>query len=205
MPGTLTIVSAPSGAGKTTLVRGLLDTAVVPPRLSVSCTTRAPRVGEVEGEHYHFISVAEFEARRQQDEFVEWAEVHGNFYGTSRAWLADALAQGHDVVLEIDWQGASQVRRAFPDAISVFVLPPSFAALESRLRGRGTDDQATIARRIAAAREEMGHVNEFDYVIVNEDVDTAIADLVAIVRAGRLGCDVQKTRHAELFTFVANE
>lgn len=199
MSGTLTIVSAPSGAGKTTLVRGLLATATVPPRLSVSCTTRAPRVGEVEGEHYHFISVAEFEERRRKGEFVEWAEVHGNYYGTSRAWLADSLARGHDVVLEIDWQGASQVRQAFADAVSVFVMPPSFAALEERLRGRATDDEATIARRIAAARQEMAQVGEFDYVIVNEDLDVAIADLVAIVRAGRLRRDVQKTRHTGLF------
>ena len=165
MPGTLFIVAAPSGAGKTTLVSGLLaqDAGV---RLSVSYTTRAPRAGEVNGQHYHFVDVATFKAMAGRGEFLEWAEVHGNYYGTSRVWLEAQMNSGTDILLEIDWQGAQQVRKVFPDAVGVFILPPSIEELERRLRGRGTDSEEVIARRVLAAQGEMRHVGEFDYVII---------------------------------------
>lgn len=197
MSGTLFIVSAPSGAGKTTLVRELLkrDAAV---QLSISCTTRPPRTGEVHGSDYHFIRVEEFLAMRARGEFLESAEVHGNFYGTSRHWLEQQLTAGHDVLLEIDWQGAQQVKQLFGAAVGIFILPPSLAALEQRLRGRGTDDEDTIQRRTQAAIEEMRHVAEFDYVIINDDLQTAIRDLQAAVHASRLRLAVQRARHPEL-------
>lgn len=199
MPGTLLIVSAPSGAGKTTLVRELLkrDERV---QLSISCTTRQPRNGEVQGRDYNFVGVDEFLAMRSRGEFLESAEVHGNFYGTSLRWLERQLAAGRDVLLEIDWQGAQQVRRAFGQAVGIFILPPSMAILEQRLRGRGTDDEATIARRIDAALAEMRHVAEFDYVIINDDLQTAIIDLQAVVHAARLRLAPQRARHPELFS-----
>lgn len=204
MPGSLLIVTAPSGAGKTTLVGGLLerDTNV---RLSVSYTTRAPREGEVEGVHYHFVDVASFRALRDRGEFLEWAEVHDNYYGTSKSWIREQIAAGSDIVLEIDWQGAQQVRRAFPDAVGVFVLPPSFDALEARLRSRGTDSEEVIARRLLGARGEMRHVGEFDYVILNDVLEEAIADLIAIVRASRLRCARQRERHPEYFDFLEQD
>jgi guanylate kinase len=188
--GNLFIVTAPSGAGKTSLVAALLqvDPAV---RLSVSFTTRPPRVGEEDGRDYRFVSVQDFEAMRERGEFLESAEVHGNLYGTSRTWVADRLAAGEDIVLEIDWQGAEQVRRTMASAVGVFVLPPSMAALEQRLRGRASDSAEVIARRLAAAREEIAHVAEFDYVIINDRFDEAVRDLVAIVRAERLRCAKQ--------------
>jgi len=204
MSGTLFTVSAPSGAGKTTLVREL---ARIDPdlRLSVSYTTRPPRQGETHGREYHFVDLDRFHAMRDGGEFVEWAEVHGNLYGTSRVWLAEQLRQGHDTVLEIDWQGAKQVREAFPEAVSVFVLPPSVEELERRLRGRGTDAEEIIAARLAAARAEMRHVAEFAYVIINERLPTAVDELSAIVRAARLRYANQHERHPRYFEFLAQD
>ena len=197
--GTLFIVSAPSGAGKTTLVRLLLeqDKGV---RLSVSYTTRPPRPGEQNGREYHFVGVAEFLAMKERGDFLESAEVHGNHYGSSRVWLVEQMRAGQDILLEIDWQGAQQVRRLFPDAVGIFIMPPSLAELERRLRGRGSDSAEVIERRLAAAREEMRHVIEFEYVIINNQLQEALDDLVATVRASRLRLTQQQHRHPELFT-----
>lgn len=198
MSGTLYIVAAPSGAGKTTLVRLLLeeDSGV---HLSISYTTRAPRPGESNGREYHFTEVSEFQRMIAADEFLEWAEVHGNFYGTSKKWIADQLTAGADVLLEIDWQGAQQVRQLFPQAIGIFILPPSLEELERRLTGRGTDSGEVIARRLAAAQAEMRHLGEFDYVIINNQLPEALEDLRAVVRASRLQFAAQNVRHAALF------
>lgn len=198
MSGQLFIVAAASGAGKTTLVRQLL--AREPDiRLSISYTTRAPRPGEENGREYHFVSAAQFQAMIAADDFLEWAQVHGNYYGTSKRWIVTERAAGRDVLLEIDWQGAQQVRRVFPDAIGVFILPPSMEELTRRLTGRGTDSAEVIARRLSAAREEMSHVGEFGYVIINDDLQTALSDFVAVVRATRLQLETQRLRHPELF------
>lgn len=197
MAGNLYVVAAPSGAGKTTLVRLLLEAE--PVRLSISFTTRAPRPGEQDGREYHFVDTATFRAMIERQEFLEWAEVHGNFYGTSKKWIADQLAVDADVLLEIDWQGAQQVRKQFPEAIGVFILPPSMAELERRLTGRGTDAADVIARRLAAAQAEMRHVGEFDYVIINNQLEEALLDLRAVVRASRLQFAAQAARHAALF------
>ncbi|WP_026687040.1 guanylate kinase [Azovibrio restrictus] len=198
MSGQLFIVAAASGAGKTTLVRQLL--AREPDiRLSISYTTRAPRPGEENGREYHFVSEPQFQAMIAADDFLEWAQVHGNYYGTSKRWIVTERAAGRDVLLEIDWQGAQQVRRVFPDAIGVFILPPSMEELTRRLTGRGTDSAEVIARRLAAAREEMSHVGEFGYVIINDDLQTALSDFVAVVRATRLQLETQRLRHPELF------
>ena len=201
MSGTLFIVSAPSGAGKTTLVRELLarDDRV---HLSISHTTRAPRTGEQNGRDYHFVDMTEFLGMRDRGDFLESAEVHGNCYGTSRAWLEREIAAGRDVLLEIDWQGAQQVRRFFRSAVGIFIMPPSLAELERRLRGRGTDDEETIARRQRAALTEMRHVNEFEYVIINNELAEAIDDLTAAVHASRLRLAPQQARHPELFTLL---
>ena len=198
MAGTLFIVTAPSGAGKTTLVRGLLqrDPRV---QLSISYTTRAPRPGEQDGREYNFVDVPTFRALRDRGEFLEWAEVHGNYYATSRVWLKQQVEAGRDTLLEIDWQGAQQVRQLFPAAIGVFVLPPSMDELARRLTGRGTDSADVIARRLAAAHEEMRHVFEFEYVIINDELQRALADLLSVVRASRLRLAAQRTRHAALF------
>ncbi|NMG44717.1 guanylate kinase [Aromatoleum toluvorans] len=204
MPGTLIIITAPSGAGKTTLVRGLLERDPQM-HLSVSYTTRAPRPGEQDGREYHFVDVGTFRTLRDRGEFLEWAEVHGNYYATSRVWLKDQIAAGRDILLEIDWQGAQQVRKSFPDAVGVFVLPPSVEELESRLRGRGTDSEEVIARRLLGARGEMRHVGEFDYVILNDDLQNAIGDLVAVVRASRLRYGRQRVRHQQYFDFLEQD
>ena len=198
MSGHLYIVSAPSGAGKTTLVRCLLenDPGI---RVSVSHTTRKPRAGERDGLEYHFVAVPDFLDKMRNDDFLEYAEVHGNYYGTSTRGIEAALLAGQDVLLEIDWQGAQQVRRRFPAAISVFIMPPSLDELERRLRERATDLAEIIARRVAAAREEMRHVDEFDYVIINDDLQRALHDLLAVVRSARLRCPVQRQRYATLF------
>jgi len=202
--GTLYIVTAPSGAGKTTLVHAVLEREPGL-ALSISYTTRPPRPGEIDGRDYRFVGKEEFLRLRDRGELLEWAEVHGNYYGTSRTWIEDQLQQDRDVLLEIDWQGARQVRRIFPQAVSVFILPPSIATLEARLRGRGTDSEATIARRLAAAREEMRHVEEFDYVIINDRLERAIDELTAVVRAVRLRLPVQKRRHAAYFAQLLQE
>jgi guanylate kinase len=198
--GTLFIIAAPSGAGKTTLVRRLMaaDRQVVH---SISYTTRAPRPGEMEGREYHFIDVQRFLVMRRSGEFAEWAEVHGNFYGTSRAWLEECMRSGADVLLEIDWQGAQQVRAKFPDAVGIFILPPSIAELERRLRSRGTDSDDVINRRVAAALGEMRHVSEFDFVIINKELDASFDDLNAAVRASRLRFPRQCARFPDVFRF----
>ena len=198
MSGNLYVVAAPSGAGKTTLVRMLLEREPAV-HLSISFTTRAPRPGEQNGREYHFIAVDAFRGMISRDEFLEWAEVHGNFYGTSKKWISDQLAEGHDVLLEIDWQGAQQVRKLFPEAIGVFILPPSMDELTRRLTGRGTDAPDVIERRLAAAEAEMRHVGEFDYVIINDQLDQALDDLRAIVRCSRLNFGKQRGQHPALF------
>ena len=198
MAGNLYVVAAPSGAGKTTLVRLLLEQEAGV-QLSVSFTTRRPRPGEQNGCDYHFVRTAAFQAMIARQEFLEWAEVHGNFYGTSKKWIIERLAPDHDVLLEIDWQGAQQVRWAFPGAIGIFILPPSMEDLTRRLTGRGTDSTDVIARRLATARAEMRHVEEFDYVIINDSLEQALVDLRAVVRASRLTLAVLRARHAALF------
>jgi guanylate kinase len=200
-PGILFVVSAPSGAGKTTLVRLLMEREPLI-RHSVSYTTRPPRPGEQDGREYHFIDSADFVARRDRGEFLEWAEVHGNFYGTSRVWLEEQVLAGHDALLEIDWQGAQQVRRLFPSAVTVFILPPSVAELELRLRNRGQDSDAVIQRRVAAARGEMSHVGEFDFAIINNDLQIALDELGAVVRVARLRVTSRRAREPELFRFL---
>ena len=204
MAGNLFIVSAPSGAGKTTLVNMLLerDGGI---QLSVSFTTRAPRPGEQDGREYHFIDVPTFMAMRDQGDFLESAEVHGNHYGTSRRWIVEQMAAGRDVLLEIDWQGAQQVRGLFHGCIGIFILPPSVEELERRLRGRGQDSEAVIARRVAAALDEMRHVSEFDYVIINNKLPEAIEDLQTVVRATRLRTAAQLDRQRALFSFLEHE
>ena len=198
MSGSLFIVCAPSGGGKTSIVNAVLerDPAL---KLSVSFTTRAPRPGEREGVHYHFVDEAKFEALRRAGGFLESALVHGHHYATSRLWLEDEMRRGHDVLLEIDVQGAEQVRKLIPGAVGIFILPPSWERLRERLVGRGQDAPPVIALRLAAARIEMGRVNEFDYVIINNDFTTAIDDFSAVVRASRLRGAVQRTRHPGLY------
>lgn len=198
MKGCLFIVAAPSGAGKTTLVRELLarDAAM---KLSVSFTTRAPRPGERDGVDYHFVSRDRFGSMREAGEFLEWAEVHGNLYATSRVWLESEMAAGRDIVLEIDWQGARQVRLAFREAVGIFVLPPSVEELQRRLIGRGQDAADVIARRLANACEEMHHVAEFDYVIINKELPNAAAELELLVKAARLRLSVQRAHNPQLF------
>jgi guanylate kinase len=197
--GSLFMVVAPSGAGKSTLVNALLaqDPAI---KLSISYTTRPPRPGEQNGREYHFTSVEDFFKRRQNGEFLESAEVHGNYYGTSRLWIAEQMKAGTDVLLEIDWQGAQQVKKQFPHAAGIFILPPSIAALEERLTKRGQDDHQVITRRILAAGGEIAHAPEFEYVIINQEFATALSELTAIVKATRCRFAQQAARNASLFT-----
>ena len=197
MSGNLFIVCAPSGAGKTSLVAALLqaDPGI---RLSVSYTTRAPRQGEVDGREYRFVTRARFEEMAKAGAFLESAEVHGNYYGTSQDWIGEQRASGADILLEIDWQGAAQVRKLIPDAIGIFILPPSIQTLISRLNKRAQDTPDVIARRIAAARAEISHVSEFNYVIINDKFDQAVLDLTSIVRARRLLATSQLARHSDL-------
>lgn len=193
--GTLYVVSAPSGAGKTSLIKALLgrDPDL---HLSVSYTTRRPRPGEVDGVHYHYVDPQTFQGMVGEGAFLEHAQVFGNWYGTAEAALRAGLAQGQDLVLEIDWQGARQVRQRFPEAVGIFILPPSVAALEARLCGRGQDDAAIIAGRMAQARDEIAHYQDYDYLVVNQDFDVALDDLTAILRARRLLRGAQAPRLA---------
>lgn len=197
MHGNLFIVCAPSGAGKTSLVNALLEREP-DIELSVSFTTRTPREGEVDGREYHFVSRETFLAMAARGEFIESAEVHGNLYGTSQAWIEGRMREGRDIVLEIDWQGAQQVRRVLPGAIGIFILPPSIETLQRRLTARGKDADEVIERRLANAREEIGHVEEFDYVIINQTFDVAVVDLVSIIRASRLQVTAQLARYQDL-------
>src|SRR5450432_4601569 len=197
LAGNLFVIAAPSGAGKTSLTRALLERESGI-RHSVSYTTRTPRPGEHDGVDYHYVDTERFMALKASDEFLEHAHVHGNWYATSATWLKAQVAVGQDVLLEIDWQGAAQVRKLVPDSVHVFILPPSLESLEQRLVKRGQDDPATIARRLAAAREEIRHCGEFDYVIINQDFASAVDDLAAIVRSSRLRAMPQQARHAAL-------
>ena len=197
MSGVLFIVSSPSGGGKTSLVKALLE-AEPAVRLSVSYTTRPARPGEVDGHDYHFVTPPVFERMLEAGEFLESALIYGNRYGTSQKWIERERAQGHDVVLEIDWQGAQQVRRLMREVVSVFILPPSPEVLEARLRGRGQDSEEIVARRLAAAREEIGHVSEYEYVIINDEFNRAAQDLRSVIRAERLKLPRQLARNVNL-------
>ncbi|HEU0187050.1 MAG TPA: guanylate kinase [Gallionellaceae bacterium] len=197
MSGNLFIVSAPSGAGKTSLVKALLSINKNID-LSISYTTRPPRPGEVNGKDYQFVSRETFLQMVQHGDFLESAEVYGNLYGTSQSWLNKELQSGRDILLEIDWQGAAQVRSKFPMCIPIFILPPSLEALETRLKGRGQDSAEVIARRLHAAQEDIGHVAEFDYVIINDKLDEALQQLNAIVVAAGMHRDRQLVRQAHL-------
>ncbi len=202
--GTLFIVAAPSGAGKSTLVNALLEREPGI-SLSVSHTTRPPRTGEQYGRHYYFVERAEFEREVAEGIFLEHAEVHGNFYGTSRTTVQNLLQQGRDVLLEIDWQGAAQIRKAKPDCVSVFILPPSRTELERRLRGRGSDSAEVIERRLRNSRGEIAHAPEFDYIIVNDRFEEALDSLQAIVRAVRQRSELQCQRHEILIKVLLAE
>lgn len=180
--GRLFVISAPSGAGKTSLVKALMERERAI-QFSVSYTTRRPRPNEIPGRDYHFVSMERFQEMIAQDEFLEHAQVFDNFYGTGLHTVQDALRNGEQLLLEIDWQGARQVRRKVPEAISIFILPPSRAALEQRLRSRSTDSEEVIARRLRDAAQDIAHWNEFDYVVINDDFDYAIGDLRAIAGA----------------------
>lgn len=203
MAGQLIIVSAPSGAGKSSLVKAWLeqDTAI---GLSVSYTTRPPRAGEVDGVNYHFVDRDTFMAMLGRSEFLESAEIYGNYYGTSQPWIEAQMASGRDILLEIDWQGAAQVRKLMPEALSIFVLPPSITELRRRLEGRGTDSAEVIEKRMAMAREEISHALEADYLVVNDAFETALADLMAVGRARRLRMDVQADKQAGLMHALMN-
>jgi guanylate kinase len=194
--GTLFIFSAPSGAGKTSLVKALLDsTGYI--RVSVSHTTRSPRPGEVDGKDYHFTSKEDFQQLISESAFLEHAQVFDNFYGTSQRWVESELEAGRDVILEIDWQGAEQVRRLMPEAVSVFIAPPSIEALEQRLQNRGQDSAEIIARRMRDARSEMSHFGEYDYLIINDDFNNTLEELRAIIIARRHRLAAQEVRHAD--------
>jgi guanylate kinase len=195
--GNVFIVCAPSGAGKTSLVKELLarDPNV---NLSVSHTTRAPRPGEQGGRDYHFVTRPAFQAMLGRAEFLESAEVHGNLYGTSQAWIEAHRSQGYDIVLEIDWQGAQQVRKVIPEAIGIFILPPSLEVLRQRMMDRRQDSAAVIERRLKAARGEIAHLEEFDYAIINNNFDEAVEDLASIVRSARSRLLAQIERHSDL-------
>ncbi|HEY9278600.1 MAG TPA: guanylate kinase [Eoetvoesiella sp.] len=197
--GSIFMVVAPSGAGKSSLVNALLaqDPDVM---LSISCTTRDPRPGEEEAKHYRFVSKDDFIAMRENDALLEWAEVHGNFYGTPRDRIEEAILQGRDVLLEIDWQGARQIVQHYPNAIGIFILPPSIEALEARLLNRGQDAPHVISKRLLAAGSEMSHASECQYVIINQEFSTALLQLQQIVAATRLRYPVQFARNTELFS-----
>lgn len=196
--GLMLVLSSPSGAGKSTIARNLLehDGDV---KLSISVTTRQRRASEIDGVHYHFVGKREFERLRDGDALIEWAEVHGNFYGTPRAPAEEAMAEGRDMLFDIDWQGAQQLNAAMPaDIVSIFILPPSMAELKQRLRRRAEDSDAIIETRLANARVEIEHWKEYDYVVVNDDLDRAFSSVLAIVAAERL----RRDRRPGLFEFV---
>lgn len=197
--GTLYIVSAPSGAGKTSLVKALID-SMPQVRVSVSHTTRNIRPGEVDGVNYHFVLREQFQAMLEGGEFLEHAEVFGNLYGTSQRWLEQTLAEGYDLILEIDWQGAQQVRRLMPQARSIFILPPTQQALRQRLTNRGQDSDEVIDDRMREAVSEMSHYVEYDYLVINDDFAHALDDLKAIFRANQLRQDAQQQRHQQLLS-----
>ncbi|MEP7259841.1 MAG: guanylate kinase [Usitatibacter sp.] len=195
--GNLFVVVAPSGAGKTTLVAKLLE-ADPNIRLSISFTTRAPRQGEVDGREYHFVERAAFEKMIAAGDFLEHANVYGNYYGTSKRWIEQQLDGDHDVLLEIDWQGARQVKALFPDMVGISIMPPSLPELRRRLESRGKDAPEVIAKRMDTALEEISHVLEFPYIIVNERFEAALSDLQAVVRASRVSQAQQKVRLLKL-------
>lgn len=201
--GTLYVISAPSGAGKTSLVAAMLEQDK---RLgvSVSHTTRPMREGEQDGVNYHFVGRDDFEAMIARGDFLEHADVFGNYYGTSQVWVRETLARGEDVILEIDWQGAEQVRRLMPECVSIFIVPPSPEVLRARLTGRGTDAPEVVERRLKEAREECSHAAEFDYLVVNDDFAEALADLLAIVRTERLRFAAQKRRYGSLLARLSS-
>ncbi|GMM68563.1 guanylate kinase [Alteromonas sp. MTD1] len=200
--GNLFILAAPSGAGKSSLIKALMEkyegNSTTPMQVSVSHTTRAPRPGEEDGVHYHFVSREQFEALIEQGVFFEYAEVFGNYYGTSRVTIEQTLHRGIDVFLDIDWQGARQVKKLMPDTCGIFILPPSLNVLEQRLNNRGQDSEEVIAGRMSQAVSEMSHFNEFDHVIVNDDFATALSELEAVVTAQRLRTVKQEMRHQPL-------
>jgi len=200
MTGTLYIVAAPSGAGKTSLVNALVD-RFDDLKISISYTTRSPRAGDVDGEDYHFVDEAEFQSMVEQKAFLEHAEIYSYHYGTSHPWVLKQLNKGVDVILEIDWQGARQIRQLFPSTVSIFIFPPSLEALHERLLGRKQDAPEIIKERLKVAKGEMTHYHEFDYLVVNDDFNTALEDLTQIVRTQRLRCAYQ--RH-QLSDFLAD-
>jgi guanylate kinase len=191
------MVVAPSGAGKSSLVNALLESDHSL-QLSLSCTTRDPRAGELDGRDYAFISKEQFLTKRDSGDFMEWAEVHGNLYGTSRSWIESQMQKGSDVILEIDWQGAQQIRQYIPQAIWIFIFPPSSEALEQRLHKRGQDDEQTIAKRVAAAHIELQHAHQADFIVINEIFADALRDLQAIVAASRLRTNPMMARFPAL-------
>ena len=197
IPGCLYVIVAPSGAGKSSLVNALLEREPAV-GLSISYTTRPPRPGDVSGREYFFVSPAEFQEMVDRHEFLEYAEVYGNMYGTSKRWIEKTRATGADVLLEIDWQGARSVHKLFPDMAYIYILPPSIEVLAQRLKKRGKDTPSVIAKRVAAAREDLKHAPEADYVIINEDFNLALLDLQSIIRACRLKVERQLKLHAQL-------
>jgi len=199
LPGCLYVIVAPSGAGKSTLVNALLEREP-DIGLSISYTTRAPRPGEVSGREYFFVGLDEFQAMAARGEFLEHAEVYGNWYGTSKRWIEKTRATGSDVLLEIDWQGARAVKSIFPDMSFIYILPPSIEVLRQRLVKRGKDSKEVIERRLAEAREDLKHVHEADYVIINEDFSVALLDLQSVVRALRVTAVRQLKLHANLIS-----
>lgn len=197
-PGSLFVIAAPSGAGKSSLVTALLarEPSI---KLSISCTTRAPRPGEQHGREYFFLEEKDFLERQQRGEFLEHAKVHGNYYGTSKLMVDEQTRAGQDVLLEIDWQGAQQIRQQYPQVVGIFILPPSLATLEERLRKRGQDSEEVIARRMQAASGEIAHAPEFEYVIINTDFEMALSQLTAVVQASRCRFPQQAMRNSPLF------
>lgn len=203
--GNLFIVSAPSGAGKSSLITALLADQPADMQVSVSHTTRQPRPGEINGQHYHFIAEDDFKQLIEQQAFFEWAQVFGNYYGTSRHVIEHTLTQGVDVFLDIDWQGAQQIKAQMPEAVGVFILPPSRAALSQRLTGRGQDSETIIAERMTKAVSEISHYHEYDFIVVNDDFDQALLDLRAIIRSQRLTQASQTIAHSGMLKSLLAE